>query len=256
MQFKYYNILWVFLGLAILIFLLMPSREDAVAADITVQKPIPQTEKNGPVLSYSENGTLKTKVTYINGVKNGPSYLYYKDGKTIHLEIPYVNGEREGISKKYYENGKIYAETSYRNNLLNGIRRLYFTNGKVKAEILYGANNPGINLKEYLVGGEIKTPNTIEITQENNILNLSTAQPCRELKFYIGKLIDDQFFDALDNGIQLLPNEGTKFYIDLNKFNTSYLKYQNIICFCKTKKGNPLILKRRIDISSLKNVNQ
>jgi antitoxin component YwqK of YwqJK toxin-antitoxin module len=256
MQFKYYNILWVFLGLMVLVFLFMPSKEAIEEADSIVQKRIPQNEKNGPILTYSENGTLKTKVTYTNGIKNGSSYLYYPDGKTIQLEMPYVNGKREGVSRKYYENGKIYAETSYKNDLLDGIRRLFFTNGKVKAEIPYRENNPGIGLIEYLVNGGIKTPNEMEINQENHILRLSTSQPCRELKFYIGKLIDDQFFDPIDSDVQLLTSEDSQFYIDLNTFNTSYLKYQDIICSCETRQGNPLILKQRIDISSLKNVNQ
>ncbi len=256
MQFKYYNILWVFLALAVLIFVFMPKKENAFNHDTETQKQIPRSEKNGVISSYTANGILKTKVTYSNGVKNGLSYLFYKDGKTVQLEMPYVNGKREGTSKKYYENGDLYAETQYKNDQLNGIRRLYYSTSRLKAEIPYHKNNPGIGLKEYFMSEKLKEENSIVIKRENNIIYLETALKCKNAKFYIGKLIDDQFFDPIDKNIQLLPNSGSQFLVDLNTFSPSYLKYQDIICSCKTTQGNPQILKLRIDVSSLKNVNQ
>lgn len=257
MQFRYYHILWVFLTFAVFIFLFMPSREEAInQKDIKSGKKIPQKEKNGLISSYSSDGKLKTKIQYTNGVKDGISYLYYKDGETVQLEMTYAKGLREGISKKYYQNGKIYAETSYRNNKMNGIRRLYYTTGKIKAEIPYGFGFPGIGLKEYLMGGDLKPSTSIQFLQKENFIYLETSKPCSKAKFYMGKLIDDHFFNPLDEKIKLIPSSGSQFFIDLNVFTPSYLQKQDIICSCKTKQGNPLILKRRIDTSSLKNGNQ
>lgn len=257
MQFKYYNILWVFLGLAVIIFIFMPSKEDAdPATQITKQQRIPQSEKNGPILSYDDKGVLKTKVNYIKGIKNGLSYLYYGDGKTVKLEIPYANGKREGTSKKYYEDGTLYAATTYHNDKLHGIRKLYNSRGKLKAEITYGYGFPGIGLKEYLLNGNEKDHLTFHVERKSNALYLSISESCKKAKFYIGKLLEDQFFNEADDEVQLLMQDNQQYYIDLSLYHPSYLQQVDVICSCKTPQGNPLILKQRIDVSSLKNVNQ
>ena len=202
--------------------------------------------KDGEVRQYTKDKRLKTVVNYDEGVKHGTSYLYHDDGKTILLEMPYNQGKREGVSKKYYENGELYASTSYSNNKLHGPRKLYYTSGQLKAEINYGNGHPGLGTVEYLLDGSQKEQNKITTDKRGRIIAFTTEKPCKDMEFFIGKLIDDEFFNAAHPDIRRLPKKDGSYFIDIDVYTPSYLKYQDIICHCKSKQGNPLILKTRL----------
>ncbi len=255
MKFKYHNILWVFLSITILIFVFSSVEVDEDRLNEAIEKSENREEKNGLVKSYASDGKLKTEIHYIKGIKHGKSLLYYKDGETVQLEMPYVNGERHGYSKKYFETGELYAETPYENDRLHGIRKVYYRNGSQKALIPYGYGNPGIGLKEFLLNGNRKESPEISYYQEQNKLYVSTTIPCRDQDFFIGKLIEEKFFDDENKELKRLQVDGNDYYIDLDIFNPSYLQFQQIICSCKSSQGNPLILTAQINASSLKKVN-
>lgn len=211
----------------------------------TVKKREP---KNGEVKQFTTSGKLKTIVNYDHGIKHGISYLYHEDGETVFLAMPYERGKREGISKKYFTSGEIYAETSYENDRLHGFRKLYFQSGQLKAIIDYGYGFPGIGIQEYFTNGTMKESNAIQTNRNDNYLYLSTKTPCKNSKFFIGKLLEDKYLDELDENVQLLPEISGEFYVDLGVYTPSYLKYQDIICSCKSKQGNPVVMKRRLNL--------
>lgn len=202
--------------------------------------------RDGEIRQYTKDKRLKTIVNYDKGIKHGTSYLYHDDGKTVLLAMPYVNGKREGVSEKYYKNGQLYAATSYMNDKLHGLRKLYYSTGQLKAEINYGNGHPGLNTKEYLMDGSEKDEIRIIFEKKGSFIWLDTSLPCEDKTFYIGKLIDDQFFNALDQNVRLLLAENDRYYVDTNVHTPSYLKYQDIICSCESKQGNPIILRERL----------
>ncbi|WP_462248618.1 toxin-antitoxin system YwqK family antitoxin [Ekhidna sp.] len=202
--------------------------------------------RHGEIKQYTKDKRLKTVVNYDNGIKHGTSYLYHNDGKTVLLAMPYNQGKREGVSKKYYQNGKLYAATTYKNDVLHGPRQIYYTSGQLKAEIMYGYGKPGIGSKEFLKDGTQKPENKIIATKLRNSFSLSTSEECKESKFYIGKLIEDNFFDPLHPDVKLLTKEDATYVVDLNLYTPSYLKYQDIICECDSKQGNTIIMKTRL----------
>ncbi|MEP1033080.1 hypothetical protein [Ekhidna sp.] len=202
--------------------------------------------RDGEIRQYTRDKRLKTIVNYDKGIKHGTSYLYHDDGETVMLAIPYNQGKREGTSKKYYKNGKLYAETAYQNDLLHGPRKLYYTTGQLKAIINYGNGNPGLGTIEYLLDGSKKNDNKILATKAGNRIKLSTSKACKESKFYIGKLIDETFFNVMHPDLKSLPKSDGSYFIDTNMYTPSYLKYQDIICHCESKQGNPIILKTRL----------
>lgn len=59
--------------------------------------PIPDGEK----LIYREDGTLKEKAYYKNGLLTGTRYKYFKDGKTVKQSTDYVNGKKSGMERYY-----------------------------------------------------------------------------------------------------------------------------------------------------------
>ncbi|WP_436517005.1 toxin-antitoxin system YwqK family antitoxin [Ekhidna sp. To15] len=202
--------------------------------------------RDGEVRQFTKDQRLKTVVNYDKGIKHGTSYLYHNDGKTVLLAMPYVQGKRQGVSKKYYENGKLYASTSYQNDLLHGPRTLYYSSGQIKAVINYGNGNPGLATTEYLLDGTQKSENEIVADKRGRIIHLSTSEACKDSKFYIGKLIEDQFFNAVHPDVKLLAEEDGEYFVDIDIHTPSYLRYQDIICHCESKQGNPIIMKTRL----------
>lgn len=217
-----------------------------LVSDMETPISTPKKVKDGEVRQYTKDKRLKTIVNYDNGVKHGISYLYHDDGETILLAMPYVNGKREGISEKFYKDGKLYASTSYKNDLLHGPRKIYYSSGQLKAELDYGYGAIGLDTKEYLLNGELKELPSITNRMAGNIILLDTSIPCKKQTFYLGKLIEDTYFDFRDENIDLLPMSEGKYFIDTNVYTPSYLKYQDIICSCESSQGNPIVLKKRL----------
>ncbi|MEO1255527.1 MAG: hypothetical protein AAFY41_11705 [Bacteroidota bacterium] len=211
------------------------------------KKPDQRKAKHGEFKKYTSDKKLKTIVNYDNGTKHGFSYLYHNDGKTVLLAMPYQNGKREGISKKYFESGVLYASTSYKNDLLHGPRKTYYSSGKLKSVLNYGSGKVGLGTKEYLLDGQLKETPRILSKRDRSRIWLDTSVSCKNTVFYIGKLVDDVFFDPLDNNVKQLMDDNGVFFIDTEVYTRSYLKYQDIICSCKTSQGNPLIIKTKVD---------
>lgn len=203
--------------------------------------------RHGEIRQYTKSKKLKTIVNYDNGIKHGTSYLYHDDGKTVMLAMPYEKGKRQGTSKKYYANGQLYAATNYSDDLLHGPRELYYSSGQLKAVINYGNGNPGLGTVEYLLDGKQKNENKIVTNQKGKLIRLTTSEDCKDLKFYIGKLIDDNFFNAIHPDVELLPKSNGIYYVDTEIYTPSYLKFQDIICHCESKQGNPIIMKMKLN---------
>ncbi len=209
----------------------------------------PERVKSGPKtgewISRRPDGTIKTRVSYANGLKDGVSYLYYDDGKTIQLQMPYAAGQRQGTSIKYFENGSLYAETSYDRDILHGPRITYYRNGEVKSRISYQYGLTGSDLVEYYQSGKQKELPEIIFARNGNKVNVSVAPSCSEVEFFFGGLSEDGFFDEESVDTRLSSEDG-QFTIELNQYTPSYLKYQDLVCRCKSSQGNPIILSKRI----------
>ena len=130
---------------------------------------------------------------------------------------------------------------------LHGPGKTYYSSGQLKAVINYGYGNPGIGTEEYLTDGMLKRENSIAIDKKGRIYWLDTSEPCKESKFFIGKLIEDNYFNAIHQDVRLLPKQDSKYYVDMDVFTPSYLKYQDIICECESTQGNPVILKTSLN---------
>lgn len=231
-----------------LVVLLLVSCESAMKKAME-EKPGSSSEpKSGEWITKRSDGTIKTRINYKNGLKNGMSYLYYRDGKSLQLELPYLAGVRHGVSKKYFRDGTIYSETTYAEDLLDGVRKTYYSNGKLKSKLTYSEGKPGNDLVEYLLSGSQKSKPEIVLEKLGNELVVSVnPEKCREARFFMGSLPEDGFFDDTSNDLEeFFPMNGL-ITVDLNVYTRSYLAMQNLICSCKSTQGNPLILSRSFD---------
>jgi hypothetical protein len=202
--------------------------------------------KNGEWITRRADGSIKTRVNYKDGLKDGYSYLYYGDGKTIQLEVPYVNSKKHGVSRKYFENGRVYSETPYQEDNMHGTRKTYYRSGQLKSAIDYSVGQPSIGLLEYYQSGNLKSQPEIVYTHKGNSIVLSVdTDDCKRVSFFLGKLDQDRYLPAYAD-LEPIGGSYGQFMIDLSVFTPSYLAIQDVICECTTSQGNPLILKKRI----------
>lgn len=199
------------------------------------------------------NGSLRSSVNYLNGVKHGEAKNYYENGQ-VKLAMNYNKGIREGKSFYYYEDGKLYRESNYLDNKLDGIRKIY-KNGKLKAELPYKADKPGKGLKEYLLNGKLKTkyPNIIINAKDKRLttgkyhLDIYFSESNTKDEFYMGELDERKFVPAASFPIDASRGRA-RITIDVLP-GTFIMKKLNIIGVHKTKQGNPYVTTRSYNLS-------
>ncbi|MDP1799929.1 MAG: hypothetical protein Q8L81_01160 [Bacteroidota bacterium] len=106
-------------------------------------------------LFYDEAGILISKDKYVNGKKEGVSYVYLPDGKLAE-EKNYKADVLNGPFKLYFDGVKLRGQGAYKDGLLEGKVSYYFPNGTEVATGSYikdRKNGPWIYKEE---NGKIK----------------------------------------------------------------------------------------------------
>ena len=80
-------------------------------------------KKNGNWLSYHENGQLKVKKYYSDGITNGAYESYYDNGQLKEKEY-YKDGKREGAWEIYFNNGQLKFKGQFKDGIENGLFEL------------------------------------------------------------------------------------------------------------------------------------
>ncbi|HYW95143.1 MAG TPA: hypothetical protein VE870_06125, partial [Bacteroidales bacterium] len=109
---------------------------------------INDTLANGLYKEYTPDGYLEKVYTYVMGKREGPAVTYYNNGK-LRTKLQFRNNQLHGQAKMYYKTGELYRVTDYVDGNAEGIRTSYYKNGKVMAEVPYKNNYPGTGIKEY-----------------------------------------------------------------------------------------------------------
>jgi hypothetical protein len=76
------------------------------------------------LLTYYEDGSLKSKGYEADGKPIGPYFEFYPDS-TLKVEAHYLNGLQDSIQKVYYENGALYQKMFFTQGLLQGKVEVY-----------------------------------------------------------------------------------------------------------------------------------
>lgn len=85
----------------------------------------------------TETERLKSLVTYVDGIKNGPS-VEFSDRGQVTIQCFYTNDQYDGIWTKYRFGSRKEKEASYKNGVLDGMYREYHqSNGKILKEVPY-----------------------------------------------------------------------------------------------------------------------
>lgn len=91
---------------------------------------------NGEYITYFENGNIKEKGRYYNGLKRGEWSEFYENGQIHKKEYYNENGKLTGPFEYYFEDGQIYQKGNYHNGKLDGWWEQYYEGG-VQREIQY-----------------------------------------------------------------------------------------------------------------------
>lgn len=116
-------------------------------------------KKNGPYISYFENGSKNYQTNYVNDIENGEVQGFFKNGK-IKTGYFLNNGKPNGIMENYDVNGNL-------------LQRSEFTDGEVEKDTFF-FNGKQTNAIDYKKNGSIeffqKTPEeTFIATLKNGI---------------------------------------------------------------------------------------
>ena len=241
---KYYNLLWVFLGGTIFLFVATPDYK-VIKLRNGGNEIIERDKRDGTIQTFYPDGTVKTRISYDKDIKEGPATMFYSNGNK-HLEMFYRNGKRVGESKKYYKSGALYAVTPFDNNKITGIRTTYYDNGQLKAKAPYYKSMNGLGLVEYTLDGSVVDDRPIIIKKDtylDHAILKFTISNCYKEAFYTGKLVNGKYLDPSAPGISPLPSTEGYHFVRIDKINEG----DDVICSCITKSGNTYVTAKPID---------
>lgn len=88
------------------------------------------------VNSFYPTDSLKSRINYVNNVREGDAKFYYPNGK-VKEELTYENGKVNGLVKVYYENGKLKETFNVEEGRREGPASLFDSTGHYIKDIDY-----------------------------------------------------------------------------------------------------------------------
>lgn len=98
------------------------------------------------IRTYYHNGGLRGEFPLRNGKPHGMARLLFPDG-TVNWLTSYVDGVKDGPSFSFSE-GRLYLQEEYRNGKLHGPARVFSEDGKVSSEIWFW-NGKSVTREEF-----------------------------------------------------------------------------------------------------------
>lgn len=130
---------------------------------------------------YFENGNMKERTNYKNGLKEGASEFWWSNGEkrsAYNYKMDKLDGEYEG----YKFSGAKDIEGSFKNGLLNGPCTLYYANDKERFSVTYLNGKLNGTVKSYYRNGQLSTEYTSKLDKKDG--------PYKEY-YYDGKLYSE-----------------------------------------------------------------
>jgi len=109
---------------------------------------------NSEMITYYENGAIRTRMPFKKGVKDGEAYSYYSNGVKRSVLI-YKNNELNGVQKTWYDNGILKSEEPVKNGVRYGYRKSYYESG-TKKEVVLQEGSKVIDIRMYNKDGAVE----------------------------------------------------------------------------------------------------
>ena len=114
-----------------------------------------KTAYSGQFVEYLENGKIKGKGEFKDGLVHGLRTVYYENGNKS-LERNYSNGINDGASIEYYSSGQKKQEANFKNGKEDGTLKVFYENGQVQAILNFSNGVQQGNYFEYNPDGKLK----------------------------------------------------------------------------------------------------
>lgn len=88
--------------------------------------------RQGEALTYSENGVVTKRESYLNNQLEGSQFIYHDNGKIAESYKWHLGKRIDGEYLEYDEDGALIGRTNYRNNVWDGPSIGYHPNGKLR----------------------------------------------------------------------------------------------------------------------------
>lgn len=109
---------------------------------------------NGYSLKYHENNTIKEKLGFYSGKRQGVAKTWSENG-VLRIESYYNQNKLVGVYKSFWENGNLALEVNYVNGKKQGEEKQWYSNGKLsKLRLLKDGKENGIQ-KAWLPTGQL-----------------------------------------------------------------------------------------------------
>lgn len=122
--------------------------------------------ENGRLIEYSRDGTIVSKGTYVDGLKEDA--WYYDVGDEIQ-EGSYKADLKDGVWKHYYPDKTLKMQGSYVDGVEQGKFKYYYPDGKIKMEGEYAIGEKHKEWKFYNEDGILRTSITYQLGEEIKI---------------------------------------------------------------------------------------
>jgi len=127
--------------------LLCPNPEEYALQDKTQRSVYKNCKRNGLTVWLEDDGSIKSKVNFIDDKEEGPYISYYTNGKK-RLVVNYKHGQKEGMQKIYYDNGQLGSQVMYKNGRREGLMTEWDKTGYKSSEVFY-KNNYKVGVKKF-----------------------------------------------------------------------------------------------------------
>jgi TonB family protein len=92
--------------------------------------------QNGVIKSYYPDRTIKSELSYVNDILDGPALSYHENGK-LKEEKNYSRGILNGWIRSYYSSGILKEEYFVKNGVIDGDKKQYSERGQLLNIISY-----------------------------------------------------------------------------------------------------------------------
>lgn len=184
-------------------------------------------KRNGIWTTRAADGTVRSEITFTNGIAKGPAKIYFADGTLMesgtwnvdHWEGGYARynesgtkacdftynakGRREGRQVYYHENGKVMYDGEWSDGKITGTVTMYDETGRKTGERKYDAagNFCGSTTAAQADTGRQASPRPKNADANGNVTIFdSEGRKSQSGRFVDGKLIDGERFFYGKNG--------------------------------------------------------
>lgn len=87
--------------------------------------------QNGIVRSFYPDRTLRSEISFVNDILDGPAFDYYPSGN-LKTEKNYSKGVLNGYVREYFETGLLKEELTVKAGIKEGTHRTFYENGALE----------------------------------------------------------------------------------------------------------------------------